>query len=60
MSNELSAALELHQAGQLDAAAQIYSRLFENDRNNAEYQGERAADSAGEIQDSDGDRDNRP
>ena len=36
MSNELSAALELHQAGQLDAAAQIYSRLFENDRNNAD------------------------
>ena len=36
MSNELSAALELHQAGQLDAAAQIYSRLFESDRNNAD------------------------
>jgi len=35
-SNELSAALELHQAGQLDAAAQIYSRLFESDRNNAD------------------------
>jgi len=34
--NELSAALELHQAGQLEAAAKIYSRLFESDRNNAD------------------------